>query len=144
MGAYLDTSILLASQLEEVASDAVDEFVAATFEPLLVSDFAAAELASGVSRLVRMRVLPSDDAMAQLRDFDVWRARETVAVDMSGGDVRLADAYVRRFDLMLKAPDALHLAMSSRLGASLVTLDQRLANAARALGLTVIQPGHSA
>ena len=144
MGVYLDTSVLLAAHLEESASSAVDEFIISTSQPLLVSDFAAAEVASGVSRLVRMRILSPEDAMAQLRDFDVWRARVTDTVDMSGADARLADVYVRRFDLMLKAPDALHAAIASRLDATLATLDRRLAISARALGLTVVVPGHSA
>jgi predicted nucleic acid-binding protein len=51
--------------------------------------------------------------------------------------VRLAYAYVRRFDLILRAPDALHIAIARRLDVALVTLDRRLANAAQALGITV-------
>ncbi len=143
-GAYLDTSVLLAAHLEEAASDAVDDFIMATSRVLLISDFAATEVASGVSRYVRTGLYSVDEARAQLDDFDIWRARMTETVDMSGPDARLAGIYVRRFDLMLKAPDALHAAIASRLGAALVTLDQRLAKAARALGLTVIQPGLSA
>ena len=45
--------------------------------------------------------------------------------------------YVRRFDLALRAPDALHLAIARRLDATLVTLDRRLAAAAGELGIAV-------
>ena len=45
--------------------------------------------------------------------------------------------YVRRFDLALRAPDALHLAVARRLDATLVTLDRRLTAAARELGIAV-------
>jgi uncharacterized protein len=55
-------------------------------------------------------------------------------------DVRLAAAYVRRFDLALRAPDALHLAVAERLDVPLVTLDRRLATAARELGVGVEDP----
>ena len=48
--------------------------------------------------------------------------------------------YVRRFDLKLRAPDALHAAICRRLGMRLVTLDRRLAAAARALGIDVLVP----
>lgn len=52
-------------------------------------------------------------------------------------DVRLADAYVRRFDLALRVPDALHLAIARRLDVALLTLDRRMAAAARELGIAV-------
>ncbi len=45
--------------------------------------------------------------------------------------------YVRRFDLALRAPDALHLAIARRLDATLVTLDRRRAAAAGELGIAV-------
>ena len=54
-----------------------------------------------------------------------------------------ADAYVRRFDLALRAPDALHLAVVQRLDLSLITLDRRLATAARELGVGVEMPANA-
>jgi hypothetical protein len=68
------------------------------------------------------------------------RARSALYLDVEAANVRLADIFVRRFDLMLRTPDALHTAIYSRLGLTLVTLHRRLANAARALGLAVIVP----
>ena len=64
----------------------------------------------------------------------------TLAAEIHAADVRLADAYVRRFDLGLRTPDALHLAIARRLDATLVTLDPRLAIAARELGVAVEEP----
>jgi predicted nucleic acid-binding protein len=55
-------------------------------------------------------------------------------------DARLAYAYVRRFDLRLRAPDALHLAIARRLDAALVTLDRRMAAAAKEFGVAVEVP----
>jgi uncharacterized protein len=104
---------------------------------LLISDFAAAEVASALSRLVRMAVLTAADASARLADFDAWRAAMSLPVDLGASDARLAYIYVRRFDLGLRAPDALHLAIARRLDATLVTLDRRLAAAATELGVTV-------
>ena len=60
--------------------------------------------------------------------------------DIRGSDIRLAAAYVRRFDLALRAPDALHPAVAERLSVPLVTLDRRLATAARELGVSVEDP----
>jgi predicted nucleic acid-binding protein len=73
--------------------------------------------------------------VARLDDFDAWRATATSPVDVHAVDVRLGYIYVRRFDLMLRAPDALHLAIARRLDATLVTLDRRLARAAKELGI---------
>jgi predicted nucleic acid-binding protein len=48
-----------------------------------------------------------------------------------------------RFELAMRAPDALHFAMVRRLDANLITLDRRLAAAARGLGIAVETPSGS-
>ncbi len=141
MGAYLDASVILPTLIEEPGSFAVDAFIAAAREPLVVSEFAAAEVASALSRLVRTRLIEPDDAAARLSDFDAWRAGAAVEMDFQASDMRLAHVYVRRFDLRLRAPDALHAAACRRAGHRLITLDKRLAFAAEALGLPVVLLG---
>jgi hypothetical protein len=89
-----------------------------------------------------MALLTDADASARLADFDVWRAAMSLGVDIAASDTRLAYIYARRFDLGLRAPDALHLAIARRLDATLVTLDRRLATAARELGVAVEDPRH--
>ena len=87
-----------------------------------------------------MRLLAADDAAQRLDDFDVWRAVASSPVDLQPADARLAYAMVRRFELRLRAPDALHLAIARRVDATLVTLDGRLGAAAREIGVTVVTP----
>lgn len=140
MSAYLDASVLLPMLVEEPASAAVDAYMLAGGQEFLVSDFAAAEVASALSRLVRMGLLEAPDASSRLADFDVWRAAMSSPADTQAQDIRLAYAYVRRFDLTLRAPDAVHVAVARRLDVPLVTLDQRLAEAARELGIAVEEP----
>lgn len=135
MSAYLDASALLPMLIEEPGSASVDAFVAANADALVVSEFAAAEVASALSRLARTGRLAAEDAAARLADFDAWRAAATHEVEIGAADVRLASVYVRRFDLMLRAPDALHAATCRRADLMLVTLDRRLAAAAEALGV---------
>ena len=135
MSAYLDASTLLPMLIEEPGSARVDEFIADNKGMLVVSEFAAAEVASALSRLVRTGRLSVDDASARLADFDAWRAAATENVEIGATDVRLASVYVRRFDLMLRAPDALHAAACRRADLVLVTLDKRLAVAAGTLGV---------
>ena len=139
MSAYLDTSVLIPALIAETATEAVFDWLGANRE-LLVSDFAAAEVASALSRLVRMGRLASADAFARLADFDAWRAAMSSPVEIRPVDAQLANIFARRFELALRAPDALHLAMVRRLDASLITLDRRLAAAARDLDIAVETP----
>ena len=135
MTVYLDASTILPTLIEEAASAAVDRFIAENDEPLVISEFAAVEVASALSRLVRTGLLDRDDASARLADFDAWRAASTDDLDLQASDVRLANVFVRRFDLMLRAPDALHAAACRRADLLLVTRDKRLAAAAEELGV---------
>ena len=140
---YLDASVMLPILVRESSSAVVDAFMATVQQQLWVSDFAAAEVASALSRLVRNGRLQAADGAACLSDFDVWCGAMTLRAEIHAADVRLADAYVRRFDLALRAPDALHLAVVQRLDLSLVTLDRRLATAARELGVGVEMPANA-
>jgi hypothetical protein len=142
LNTYLDASVLLPTLIAEPATEAVYDCLGADDHELLISDFAAAEVASALSRLVRMALLTDADASARLADFDAWRAAISSPVDIAESDARLAYIYARHFDLGLRAPDALHLAIARRLNATLVTLDRRLATAARQLGVAVEDPLH--
>jgi hypothetical protein len=142
LSAYLDASVLLPTLIAEPSTKAVYDRLGAGDRELLISDFAAAEVASALSRLVRMALLTDADASTRLADFDAWRAAMSLPAEIGASDVRLANVYVRRFDLALRAPDALHLAIARRLDATLVTLDRRMAVAARELGIGVDVPNH--
>ena len=140
MNLYLDASVLIPALIEEPSSIAVRELFRNRPDDLSVGDFAAAEVASALSRLVRMERLTATEAAERLADFDEWRASATELAEMDAHDCRLANIYVRRFDLKLRAPDALHAAICRRLELQLATLDRRLAAAARALGISVVVP----
>ncbi|HWB50055.1 MAG TPA: type II toxin-antitoxin system VapC family toxin [Stellaceae bacterium] len=139
MSIYLDASAILPSLVDEPMSDSVQRFLA-SHPDRLISDFAAAEVAAALSRMVRTQQLDVSNANLRLADFDAWRAATSTSVDLRAVDARLAGAYVRRFDLMLHAPDALHLALARRVDATLVTLDRRMARAAEELGISVAMP----
>jgi uncharacterized protein len=140
LSTYVDTSVLLTTLIAEPVTEAVYDCLGANGRELVVSDFAAAELASALSRLVRTALLTDADAPARLADFDAWRTAMSLPVDIAASDARLAYIYASRFDLGLRAPDALHLAIARRLDATLVTLDRRLATAAREMGIAVEVP----
>ena len=56
-------------------------------------------------------------------------------LEVTGGNFCTAAKYVDQHALGLRAGDALHLAIASEHGASVHTLDQRLAAAGPALGI---------
>ena len=142
MSAYLDTSVLIPTLIAEPSIESVYDYLGAINRELLISDFAATEVASVLSRLIRMRLLLLTDGNASVRlaDLDAWRAAMSLPADIQAADARFAYNYVRRFALGLRAADALHLAIARCLEAALITLDRRLATAARELGMAIEMP----
>lgn len=59
---------------------------------------------------------------------------------MLNTDVLQASAFVRQFDLGLRKPDVLHLAVAQRSGLPLLTLDERMVKAGAALGVQTVRP----
>jgi uncharacterized protein len=106
---------------------------------VIVADLAALEFSASISRFVRMGQLAGSDATTMLARFDEIRASSAQHAH-DGADYRLADDLIRDFATKLAAPDALHLASALNLGATLVTFDQRLAEAARGRGAKVLTP----
>jgi uncharacterized protein len=140
MSLYFDASAVLPMLVEEATTTAIDALTKNPPEPLLLSDFAAGEVASAIARLVRTRVLREDDAQNRLQVFDLWRAGNASDISTLASDIAQAALLVRRFALGLRMPDAIHLAICQRLGASLVTFDQRLYSAAAFLHVPIWRP----
>ena len=138
MPSYLDTSVIVSTLVAEPRTPSVIRFLAAHRDDLVVTEFAAGEVASAISRMVRRLNISSTDGHGVLERFDSWRARSTVDADVENSDFQHARLLVRRFELKLRMPDALHLAAAQRLGATLVTADGTLAGAARDLAAPVI------
>jgi len=114
---YLDTNVIVAILTPEPFSDRAEPFARANPDSLLVSDFAAAEFASVIARRVRTQELPLDEAHGALTVFDLWRSRSARTIETTAPDVATAETYLRRLDLTLLTPDALHIAIAERIGA---------------------------
>jgi predicted nucleic acid-binding protein len=136
---YLDTSVLVALLTPGAFAARSEQFKSDNENSLVVSDFAAAELASVISQRVRTRTTSRESARLVLADFDAWLTGVNLRPQIDPADVARADFYLRRFDLPLRAPDAIHIAVAQRLGATLVTFDRAMTTAARALNVTVAE-----
>jgi predicted nucleic acid-binding protein len=134
---YLDASVLVALFTDALAARA-DAFLRTHSPVLIVSDFAAAEFASAIARRVRMREIEIEDARTAFSTFDAWTARATGRALTTSADVASAAASLRRLDLSPRTPDALNIAIVQRVGADLLTFDDKMAASARALGPTVL------
>lgn len=140
MSLYLDASVLVALFLIDPASARAAAFLASHPAIILVSDFGAAEFSSALARRVRMRDLTREDGLLALEHFDTWMSRAAGRREITTADIGAADQMLRRLDVNLRTPDALHIAMTRRLEATLVTFDCGMAAAAGALGVAVAIP----
>jgi predicted nucleic acid-binding protein len=135
---YLDASILVALFTQEPQSERADAFLRGHALELIVSDFAEAEFASAVARRVRMGQAALEAARETFAVFDAWAIRATGRAYTTTADIASAALFIRRLDLSLRAPDAIHIAITQRVAADLFTFDERMAAAAKALGTKVV------
>jgi predicted nucleic acid-binding protein len=134
---YLDASVLVALFTQDAFTVRARTFLAAQLPALIVSDFAAAEFASAVARLVRTQEITRELARAVFADFDAWRDHGTDAALAEPSDILAATSFIRRLDLTLRTADAINIAIAQRLDAALATFDVKMTASARALGIPV-------
>ncbi|MBV9758674.1 MAG: type II toxin-antitoxin system VapC family toxin [Alphaproteobacteria bacterium] len=137
MKTYLDTSIVVALFVDDQHRGRAKAFLRDQQPDIVVSDFAAAEFSAAIARHVRTGKATAQAAKAAFADFDTWAYLFAEGAATDASDVRTAEAFIRRLDLNLRAPDALHIAVVQRIGAILATFDERMAANAKALGTPV-------
>jgi predicted nucleic acid-binding protein len=64
-------------------------------------------------------------------------------VEIASTDIADAITFLRLPGLVLRAPDAIHIAAARRLGATLLTLDDGMARAAAVLDVPCINPAET-
>jgi predicted nucleic acid-binding protein len=134
---YLDASVVVALVTKDAFTFRADSYLRSVAPVLIVSDFASAEFALAVARRVRMREISKSIARALFAALDVWILRSTERAETTTEDVAAAALALRRLDLPLRTADAINIAISQRIGATLMTFDEKMAAAARALGVGV-------
>jgi predicted nucleic acid-binding protein len=137
---YLDASVLVTLFVIDPTSARAEAFFLAHLERIAVSDFGAAEFSSAVARRVRMHELSGDEGRIAFSNFDAWLARSADRESLRAADIEAADRILRRLIVNLRTPDALHIAIAQRVGATLITFDRRMADSARALDVAVAVP----
>lgn len=136
---YLDTSFIAPMVIAEDSSDAVEAFVL-KLKPgeIATSLWTQVELASLVSRKVRMEELSVAEAEAVRREFNRLLGESFELLVPAAADYAAAAEYLERPKTGLRAGDAFHLAVAASHGATkILTLDAGLINAGKLLKLPV-------
>lgn len=137
---YLDTAVVLTLFVGESTSEAVEAWLARRRQPLAFSDWGLTECASALGIKHRRGELSADAADSAFAAISAFVRESCEWVVCETCHQAAAQKWLGRYDLNLRAGDALHLAMSSQTGATLATYDALLLAGAAALGIRTLNP----
>jgi uncharacterized protein len=137
---YFDPSVLLPLLIADAHTEKAGAWYSGLSATVIVSDFANLEVNAVLSRHLRVGRLTLRQVDDALIDFDAMRAN-CERLSHAASDFLLAERLVRNFSTKLAAADALHLASAKNAGATLATLDARLAEAAQGQGVALADLG---
>jgi uncharacterized protein len=135
---YLDTSILVAALTIEAKTAEVQLWLSRQpVDDLAISEWVTAEFSAALSIKLRNRQIDPKHRAEALTSFARMSSDNFEILPVLSSHFRTAARSAENYELGLRAADALHMAIAVDYGATLCTLDKRLAKAASALGCAV-------
>ena len=137
---YIDTSVLGAIFFRETGAEALLERLEVSAKHgLRISAWSLTELASVGAIKQRMGHIDALTRQHAMATFQRFASDNLKLAEVDPADFRAAATIIDGSN-NLRSSDALHLAIARRLGASLMTLDKRQADAAAGAGLKLAKP----
>jgi predicted nucleic acid-binding protein len=136
---YLDTSLLVAAFTNEAATERVQDWLGAQpVESLTISDWVTTEFSAALSIKLRNRELDVSHRADALALFARLSADSFTILPVARAQFLTAARFADQHAIGLRAGDALHLAICADRGATIYTLDRRLAEAAPLVGVQAV------
>lgn len=138
---YLDTSVLVASLTREAATSGVQAWLARKNpDELAISNWSVTEVSSALALKLRAGTITIDQRARALSAFSTLVSDSLLLLPVDGEHFKAAARMSGQHELGLRAGDALHCAVAAGRGATLATLDRRLADAAPLVGVPTVVP----
>lgn len=141
MKVYVDTSVIVSILVPESTSERSRQWLEAQETgTMAISTWVDTELSSALALKVRIGELSRDSMQHALFLFRTCILPGMICHEVVTSDFKQAQNYLESADLPLRAGDAMHLAIASRLGTAIATNDIKLQDAAKALKFEVAAP----
>ena len=133
---YLDTSVLVTALTSEADTPRVQDWLTSrSTNSLAISDWVATEFSVALSIKLRTGDLDTKHRDRAWSTFTALAAESLTSLEIGRVHYRTAARFAAHHDTGLRAGDALHLAIAADHGATLYTLDRRLATAGAIVGV---------
>lgn len=133
---YLDTSLLVAAYTHETGTERALAFLEnRERERLAISGWVVSEFSAALSMKIRTGEIDEAYRAEASALFAQAAAESLEMISVTTTHFKAAAKFVEQHELGLRAADALHLAVAGDAGATICTLDKRLANAGKSLGV---------